>query len=382
MKFSCTQENLNQVLNVVSHIAVKNSNLPILSNILIKAENKNLTISATNLEIGITTNVRGKIEVDGEFSIDAKLFSTYLSLLPKDRVDVELINDELKIECQKQKTKIKGQSGNDFPLIPKLDKELAYIISTQNLKEAIYNVSFATSNSEIRPEISGVYMGFLRDSLILTATDSYRLAEKKMEYIENNKAKANSEFEGERVIIPVKTLQEVSRILTSFKDLVNSESADVVEIYLEESQIMFVYNGVELVSRLIEGQYPEYNQIIPENNQSRIKVNTTELIKAVKTASLFAKSGVFDIKIDFKSSSNELTITSSSSQTGENISSLDMEKTGEGSEVVLNYKYLLDGLQNLGSDYVIFEVGDPATPCLMKPDNNTNYLYLIMPIRQ
>jgi DNA polymerase-3 subunit beta len=382
MKFSCTQENLNQILNVVSHIAVKNSNLPILSNILIKAENNNLTISATNLEIGVTAGLRGKVEIDGEFSIDAKLFSTYLSLLPKDRVDIELIGDELKITCQKQKTKIKGQIGNDFPLIPQINKEQPYIVLAQDIKDAIYNVSFSVSNSEIRPEISGVFMGFSCEKLTLTATDSYRLAEKSINYIENNKAKINNEFEGERIIIPVKTLQEVSRIITSLKDGVNTEITDTVEIYLEESQIMFIYNGIELVSRLIEGQYPEYNQIIPENNQSKVKINTSDLIKAVKTASLFAKSGVFDIKIDFKSSNNELTITSSSSQTGENISSLDMEKTGEGSEIVLNYKYLLEGLQNLGSELVVFEIGDSNTPCLMKPNIDNQYLYLIMPIRQ
>lgn len=382
MKLSCTQENLNQILNIVSHIAVKNANLPILSNILIKAENKNLIISATNLEIGVTANVRSKIEADGEFSIDARLFSNYISFLPKERIDMNLNGDEINIICQKQKTKIKGQSGSDFPLIPKIDKEKPYIVSANKLKEAIYSVLFAASNSDIRPEISGIFMGFFKDNLILAATDSYRLAERKIIYIENNKIKEVDQFDGEKIIIPTKTLQEVSRILGSFKDESGIDVNDLVEIYIGESQIIFNYNGIELVSRLIEGQYPEYGQIIPNNLLSKIKINTTDLIKAVKTSSLFAKNGIFDVKMDFKSSTNQLIITSSSSQTGENISSLDMEKTGPGEEIVLNYKYLLDGLQNINSDYIYFEIGDNNSPLVMKPDINIEYLYIIMPIRQ
>lgn len=382
MKFSCTQENLNQILNVVSHIAVKNANLPILSNILIKAENSNLSISATNLEIGINANVRGKIETEGEFSVDARLFASYIALLPKDRIDVELIDDEFKITCQKQKTKIKGLSSADFPLIPKINRENPFIISADKFKEAIYSVSFAVSTSEIRPEISGVYIGFMKNQIILTATDSYRLAEIKLPYIENSRIKLSDEYKDEKVIIPVKSLQEVSRILGSLRDDVSSENNENIEIYLEESQIMFVYNGIELVSRLIDGQYPEYTQIIPENFQTKIKVSTAELIKAVKTSSLFAKSGVFDIKLDFKTNPNELLVISSSSQTGENISSLEMEKNTEGEEITLNYKYLLDGLQNINSEYVVFEINDSNNPCVIKPENRGDYLYLIMPIRQ
>lgn len=323
MKISCTQENLNQTINIVGHIASKNSNLPILSNILIKAENKNLTFSATNLEIGITAAMRGKVESDGEFSIDAKLLSSYISLLPKERIDLELADEELKIQCQKQKTKIKGQGAADFPLIPKIDKQNPYILSVKDLKDAIYGVSFSASTSDIRPELSGVFLSFNGEELVLAATDSYRLAEKKVKLISNEKQKNLTDFQGEKVIVPVKTLQEVSRILGLIKEDESMEVVDTVEIYLGENQIMFVYNGVELVSRLIEGQYPDYTQIIPDKFGSKLKINTTELTKAVKVTSLFTKSGVFDVRLDYNSD-NELKITSSSSQTGENTSSVDM----------------------------------------------------------
>lgn len=381
MKISCTQENLNQTINIVGHIASKNSNLPILSNILIKAENKNLIFSATNLEIGITAMMRGKVESDGEFSIDAKLLSSYIALLPKERIDLELVDEELKIQCQKQKTKIKGQGAADFPLIPKIDKQHPYILSVKDLKDAIYGVSFSASTSDIRPELSGVFLSFNGEELILAATDSYRLAEKKIKLISNEKQKNITDFQGEKVIVPVKTLQEVSRILGLIKEDESMESVDTVEIYLSENQIMFVYNGVELVSRLIEGQYPDYTQIIPDKFGSKLKINTTELTKAVKVTSLFTKSGVFDVRLDYNSS-NELKITSSSSQTGENNSSVDMEKSGDSGEIVLNYRYLLDGLQNIGSENIEIEITDSNNPCVIRSENNKDYLYLIMPIRQ
>ena len=377
MKISCTQENLNQGLSIVSHIANKNSNLPILSNILVKAQDKILTLSTTNLEIGVSTQVRGKIEEDGEVTIEARLLSDYISLLPKERVDLELdTENNLKISCQKNNTKIKGQSAIDFPLIPKLNKDQCFLIKAKDFKEAVASVSFAVSTSETRPEISGVFMSFKGKELILAATDSYRLAEKKVELVENTVA------EEKKIIVPVKTLQEISRILGVFKEETSIEYAENLEICLTDNQIMFSYNNIELVSRLIEGQYPDYTQIIPTEFNSHVKFNISELSKAVKTTSLFTKSGIFDIKLELKAETKEMIITSSSSQSGENISSLDVDLNGQDAVINLNYRYLLDGLQNLKADNAVLDYNDGNSPCALKPENETNYIYLIMPIRQ
>lgn len=376
MKISCTQENLNQGLMVVSHIAYKNTNLPILSNILIKADNKLLTLSATNLEIGITIQIRSKIEKEGEYSVDAKLFSDYVSYLPKNRIDLELEDDNLKIICEKQKTKIKGQSSVEFPLIPKIEKNNPYIVSAKEFKQAISEVVFAVSTSESRPEISGVFMGLYFDSIILTATDSYRLTEKKIKLNDN---KNNNE---RKIIIPVKTLNEISRILGIFKENISLDDVENIEIYVSENQIMFSYNGIDLVSRLIEGQYPDYTQIIPASYKTLAKLNIKDLIKVVKTSSLFTKSGINDVKIELNSTNKEITITSSSSQTGENISTIESEITGEDNNMVLNYRYLLDGLQNISSNNVVLEINNSNSPCVIKPDEGNNYIYIIMPIKQ
>ncbi|MFA5029819.1 MAG: DNA polymerase III subunit beta [Patescibacteria group bacterium] len=374
MKISCTQENLNQGLMVVSHIANKNSNLPILANILIKVEDKILTFSATNLEIGIIAQVRGKVEKEGDFTVDAKLLADYISLLPKERVDLELVEDNLKIECQKQKTKIKGLTASDFPLIPKINKENPYIISAKSFKEAISQVTFAVSNSETRPEISGVFIKFTNNTAVFAATDGYRLAEKTIDLIEGGK-------EEKTIIVPVRTLQEISRVLGIFKEDVSLKEVENVEIYISNNQIVFTYNGVELVSRLIEGEYPNYSQIVPNNSKTQIKTNINSLIKAVKTASLFTKSGIYDIKLEFKKN-NEIIITSSSSQTGENISTLEAAVSGEENSIVLNYRYFLDGLQNINTEEIIIEINDSNSPCLMKPSGLSDYFYIIMPIKQ
>ena len=375
MKISCTQENLNQGLNIVSHIANKNANLPILSNILFKIEDKILTLIATNLEIGITTQVRGKVEQEGEFSVDAKLFNDYVSLLPRERVDLELEESNVKINCQKQNTKIKSFPGSDFPLIPKIKKENPYIITVKNLKSAINETAFSVSTSEARPELSGVLIHLNEGKMVLAATDSYRLAEKKISLVDGDKNER-------KIIVPVRTLQEISRILGVFKEDISLKEAENIEVYFSENQIMFSYNGTDLISRLIEGQYPDYTQIIPTEHKTRIKINTNNLIKAIKTASLFTKGGIYDVKLEILSAKKELVITSSSAQTGENTSLVEAEVEGVENSIVLNYRYLLDGLQNINSDTAILEINDGNNPCLLKPENNNNYLYIIMPIKQ
>jgi len=376
MKISCTQENLNQGLMVVSHIAYKNSNLPILSNILIKVEDKLVTLSTTNLEIGITINIRGKVEKEGEYSVDAKLFSDYVSLLSKDRVDLELEDDNLKIICNKQKTKIKGQYSIEFPLIPKIKKNNPYLVSVKDFKQAISEVIFAVSNSEARPEISGVFMGLSQNNIILTATDSYRLAEKTIKLTDNKNQ------EEKKIIVPVKTLSEISRILGIFKDNILLDNLENMEIYILDNQIMFSYNNIDLVSRLIEGQYPDYIQIIPTTYKTLVKTDVNNLIKIVKTSSLFTKNGINDVKMELNVHNKEITITSSSSQTGENISKIEAEITGEDNNMVLNFRYLLDGLQNINTSNVIFEINNNNSPGVLKPDGESDYIYIIMPIKQ
>ncbi|MDO9399285.1 MAG: DNA polymerase III subunit beta [bacterium] len=375
MKILSLQENLKQGLFIVSHIAGKNINLPILNNVMIKAHEGNIKILATNLEMGITTIVRGKIEEEGSFTVDSKIISECINLLPNKKIGIELKDNNLLIDSDNYQLKIKGQSAEEFPLIPEVDKTKYASVQVDDFKKAISQIIFAASLSEIKLELSGVAFSFNNDNLVLAATDSYRLAEKKIKIKTNNN-------EEERIIVPVKTLQELVRILAGIQISLDDKEEDNLKIYVSDNQILFAYKSMELVSRLIEGQYPDYQQIFPTTSKTQALINRTELIRATKLASLFSKIGINDINLDFPKEKNQLVLSATSGQSGENVTNLEAKVFGEDNGIVVNYRYLLDGLNNIEGEMVKLEIIDNNTPCIIRSEKETDYLYIIMPIKQ
>lgn len=367
MKIICLQENLIKGLQTVSHLAGKNSNLPILNNVLITAEEGTISLTTTNLEIGVNCKIRGKVEKKGKCTVQARLLTDFISLLPKDNIILEYEDNKLKIECGSDVSFINTLSPEDFPLLPKINKEFEYVMSIVDLKSALKKVSFAVSYDSTRPEISGVLINLENQKAIFVGTDSYRLAEKSI-----NTNKLPNE---KHVIIPLDTIQEVSRII-------NYETENEVKLYIEENQILFEVNGIELVSRLIEGSYPDYKQIIPKESKTKAEVNTNELTQAIKRTSLFCKPGINDIKLTFVTEKGELVINSISDQIGESMTIVKSNASGEDNEIVFNYKYILDVLSNIDSPIVGFEIIDNKTAGIIKTKDDEEYLYIIMPIRQ
>ena len=366
MKFICTRENLNNGLSVVNHLASHNANLPILNNVLINAKDGIITLATTNLEIGVKVVVRGKIETEGSYTVPARLFSEFISLLPNENVNVELESDGLNVSCKNSQTQIKGISAEDYPLIPDISKDKKVIVDMQTFKEVLGQTVFAATLDDNRPEISGVFFNFKGKDLIVAATDSYRLAEKKI--------KVEGSID-QKIIIPLKTLQELSRILAN-------STEKKIEIYLNENQIAFSADNILLTSRLIDGNYPDYEQIIPTEEKTKTKVRVNELVKAIKGAALFCKAGINDIKMTIIPSKNEVVILSTNSGLGENITNISADIEGEEVEIVFNYRYLLDGLNNLQSEQVIIKTSNQGAPGVFVPDNKEGYLYIVMPIRQ
>ncbi|MBT4349612.1 DNA polymerase III subunit beta [bacterium] len=364
MHLSCTQENLNKGLGLVSHIANKNSNLPILNNVLLKAGKNGLTLVTTDLEIGIKVFVRSKVEEEGSFTVAAKLLNEFIGLLPRENINIALKEDNLYIKSQNHKTNIKGLEAEDFPLIPEIEKENEVELSITEFKTALSQTVFAASLDGSRAEINAVNFCFSKDELIMAATDSYRLAEKRLS-INNSQEKS--------LIIPLKTIQELLRIL-------NDQAEQKLKLYFNENQIMFVFDGVELISRVVEGKYPDYQQIIPSDFSTTAKCETNKLIPAIKSAALFCKQGINDVRLSF--AKNEIVIASASSAVGENVIKVPAEVTGDENDIVFNFRYLLDGLSNIGKQEVVFNINNNASPGLLQGKNNKNYLYLIMPIRQ
>ena len=385
MKIICTQENLHYGLSMTGNIINSNPNLPILNNILIKTENRIITLSSTNLETAVNCIIRGKVEEEGNFTIPAKIFLDYVNLLNKGQVKLELDKNELKITSPNSKTKIKGEPAEDFPVIPKIKKDIGYLVNLNDFKNTIAQVIFAASVSSPRPEINGLVFDFnsQNSELTIAATDSYRLAEKIIKLQPLVKGSADR-----KIIIHNKALHELLRILNNLKNVKIED--EKVKIYLSnDNQILFAFSdpeigvddSVELFSRLIEGDYPEYKEIIPKNYNTKVIVNKQDLIKIVKTNSLFTQSGINSIKMEFSAKNNQLTIFSTNTQAGESFSNLPIKIEGEKNEITLNYRYLLDGLQHIDGDDVILEIIDKDTPCLLKPIDQKDYLYIIMPIK-
>lgn len=370
MRFSCTQENLFRSLNIVSHIASRAGNLPILSNIHIKAEVEGIFLKATNLEIGVTCMFRGKVEEVGEFTVPAKLFTDYIAFLPKENVDVELKGAALKISCGKHETTLKGMPASDFPIIPPVENGVQWEVSLPELLEGLEQVLFTISPTETRPEIAGALFHFETKKLILAGTDSYRLAEKAM-------VAQGTIKDPQRVIVPLRSLQELARICAQA-----ASEGGTAKIIVSPNQMAVIVPGTEFVSRLVEGQYPDYRAIVPTKFGTQALVLRRELGSAIKTAGLFSKAGVYDVMVELDGEKGAITVTSLNSQTGEHVSTLPAETKGNSAKIAFNWKYLLDGINALLGEKIWLKATDSSSPTMLCEEGGEDYFYIVMPIKE
>lgn len=377
MKFACTQENLIQGLNMVGHVAGKNVNLPVLGNVLLKTEAGSLKLSATNLEMAVNSTVRGKVEVEGEYSVPAKLFMDYVSLLPAGKVELVLSEEGLEVRSGEQETVLKGIAANEFPLLPKLTRDQGYSIPSAELKRALSQVAFAVSTSQSRPELTGVACFFQESngaySAIMVATDSYRLAERIVVCSGSGSAS--------RYIVPARALVEVTRILGAYKDELGVPES--VNLSFTENQLVVTFGNVELISRLIEGSFPDYKQIIPQQFKTEAILSRSELQKAVRAASLFSRQGLFDVHLSFDPEKGECVVESADQGVGKTKTVIKGVVTGIQNSVTLNFRYLGDGLAAMSGESIKIRQIDGMNPLLVSPEgSNEAYQYIVMPIRQ
>ena len=370
MKLSCLQENFSRGLNICSRITSGGKpGLPILENVILIAKKGLLELSSTNLEVAITTQVRAKVEKQGKITIPAQLLANYVDLLPNEALTLTTTNHELTIKSKNQKAKIKGISAEEFPIIPQIEKKDKYIIESKNLKDALEKTSFTISPTETRTEISGALFAFnwpKKNILTIVSTDSYRLARCEIPF------KKPIGEKREDIIVPLKTIREILRIITNKGD---------VELYLVPNQILFVYEGTELISRIISGAYPDYEQIIPDKIVTRAHLEKENFLKIIKAASFFAEPGVNDISLEFLPKKNSLLVTSVNDKIGEYAAEVKTEISGQPCKITFNYRYLIDGLANMGHGEISLEIVDSNTPGLIKSVDDPSYLYLIMPIQ-
>lgn len=362
---------------MVSHLSTKNANLPILNNVLLRADVGGLRLTATNLDMTVTCQVRGKIDQPGEYTLPSRLISDYVSLLPDERIDLDLLDTSLSLVCGSSKTKINGLPGGDFPLVPQITGGTKFMIPVAGLETALSRTLFSVATSEARQVLTGAFLSFEGNtkSLTIAATDSYRLGE--------SIVTLKGDVMGERrVIIPARTLAELRRIIGVLRD--SAEMPDELEVELTDNQVAFRYGNAELSSRTLDGVYPDYQQIIPKTSKTEIVVNKAAFVQAVKRTSLFSKTGLFDVRLEVKAGSKELQLTATDAGRGENLVTIDAEITGEDNFATLNYRYLLDGVSAMSCEKIIIKLIDATNPCVVVPqeEGGQPYVYIVMPIRQ
>lgn len=372
MKVEILKENLKGGLNIVERIVGKNLSLPVLDNVLIDTEDNFLRLSSTDLETAIKLWVLTKIVDKGRVVVPAKLLSSFVSLLPNEKITLESNGQSLQIKCKNFKNQIQGVNPEEFPLIPEF-KDVDFLeIDNNKICHGLSQVADIASPSQSRPEISGIYFIFSKKIMKIVATDSFRLAEKTI----NLEKAVDRDIS---FILPQKPAREIINIL--------SEKEGKLKLYFSPSQVMFEFPmegvskpQVQIISRLIEGEYPNYEEIIPKKFKTHIVIKRDEFLNQIKAASLFSGK-INEVKIIVDPKNKEIQIFSQDPDIGENRSSIPAKIEGEKIEASFNHKFLSDGLSNIKSSEVIFDMSKEEGPCVLRPVGDTNYIYVVMPIK-
>ncbi len=365
MELIVTQEKLNKALAAVSRIASTKTQLPILSNILLRTDGNRLLVAGTNLEIAITQYIGAKIIKPGSITIPARLMSDFISSLPKESVELKVVNDNLHIKSGSYTSIINGFIADEFPELPTINEKssIQYTINVEDFKQSVSQTIITSGSDTSRPVLTGVYWHSYEGQLYLAATDGYRLSERKL-------METKSEVSA---IIPNQTLQEVLRNI--------SDDAEQIDILFDETQVRFRINELEIISRLIDGNFPDYRQLLPKTTETTIIINKPDFIRITKIAGLFARESGGSVTLTADKEKNILSIHSIASQMGENTSETTANVSADG-QITLNSRYLSEALSVIDNDEVEFSFSGKIAPCLLKSTKeNTNYYHIIMPLK-
>jgi len=372
MKVSCLQENLAKGLSIVSRAVAARSTLPVLSNILLASDNARLRLSATNLELGITCWIGAKIEEEGSTTVPAKTLVDLVNTLPQDKVEMSLVvrTQTLNLSCGRVQANIKGIDAQEFPLIPPANLDDALQLNVEDFREMINHVIFAAATDEARPILTGVLAKIEGGQVTLAAADGFRLSLRTAHLSTPN-------AEPIQAIIPARALAELGRVITA-------EEPVFMSLPPGRGQVIFHHDSVELVSQLIEGAFPDYNNVVPKNYTTRTVMSTAEFRKACKTSDIFAREAAHTARLKIKPGSEltpgHVTISATAAETGDNVADLDATVDGGPIEIAFNVKYLVDVLNVMDTPNVALETSTSSSPGVIRPVGRDDFLYVIMPM--
>jgi DNA polymerase-3 subunit beta len=375
MNVSVMQENLARGLQTVSRAVSSRATLPVLANVLLRTENAGLKLTATNLEIGISCWVPGKVESEGEITIPAKLITDLVASLPNQRVDLVLSAKDrtLKVTCAGSRASIKGIEADEFPVVATVGENPTTAVPAKALRDALGEVVFAAASDESRPILTGVLTRLNGDSMTLAAADNYRIAVRTVTLARPVGAEL-------AIVVPARSYAELIRVLP--------DSEDPIELTVtpNRSQVMFHVDGTDLVSRLIEGQFPNYEPVVPKRDAwtARAVVDREAFLAGTRRASIFARDSANIVKVEVGGEGSDgsgITITAHAADVGDNADTLEAAVEGQATTIAFNARYLIDVLSNLGADEAVLELSGPLAPGVVRGVNKDDYVHVIMPVR-
>ncbi len=373
MKVHVLQENLAKGISIVSRAVANRTTLPVLSNILISAEGDQLRLSATNLEQGITVWLSANVSAPGSTTVPARTFSDLINTLPQDRVDLDLeeATQSLNIRCGAFNNDVKCISAEEFPILPQADLDHAVEMNVVDLKQMIGQVAFAAASDDTRPILTGVQVKIEDGKVTFAAADGYRLAVRTGNLSNPNSGAINS-------IVPAKALQELARIAN------DQENPVVMTLPPGRNQVIFKLDNIEMVSQLIEGNFPDYNQLIPSSSATRTVLSTAQFLTACKAANIFARdsAGTTRLKITPGDDTQPgmLQVIAQSAETGKGESTVDANVEGDEIEIGFNVKYLVDLLNVIDTPNVILETSASSKPGVVRAAGREDFVSVIMPM--
>lgn len=373
MRMSCLQENVSKGLAIVGRAVATRTTLPITNNVLLATEQSRLKLAATNLEIAVSCWIGAQVEEEGAITIPARLLTDFVNSLPPERIDFALSpkTRTLELKCARSEARISGHDVDEFPPIPHIGDGLMTKVEPELLATAIRQVVFAAATEESRPVLTGVQAEFEGEKLTLAAADGFRLAVHTLPLAQPVAAKT-------AVIIPARSLAELNRLLGG------QEEAVEITINPQKSQVLFRLQDIEMVSQLIQGTFPNYNQLIPQSYVTKAVVDVSAFSRATKTAAIFARDGSGIVRLVItpgeELSPGRLTVSARAEEVGDNVGEIDAIVDGEATKVAFNSKYLMDVLTILEQEQVALETTSPSSPGVFRPIGTEDYLYVVMPM--
>ncbi len=363
MNFICSKQKLQEGISIVTKAITGKTTLPLLEGIYIEATKDGLTLIGSDMDVSIETKVEADVITEGKIVIDSKLFSEIIRKLPNSDVKIEITdNDLIQVSCEKSVFNLVFMNPSDYPMLPMINEDITVEVPQNLLKNMIKGTSFAIAQDEARPILQGILFEVKDRQLNLVALDGYRLA------IRTEVLDIDNNIE---VVIPGKTLNEVSKII--------EDNSDIVKITFTNNHILFNLNNTKIISRLLEGKFVNYLSLLPQEHKLLVNVNKQELQNGIERASLMAKDGNSNlIKLDIQ---DETLVITSNSQLGKVREEVAINLQGEGVQIAFNSRYLLDVLKNMEEDEVVMEMTSGITPCVIKGNNMNNAKYLVLPVR-